>query len=105
MKKSANSKPKKVGFAPGKTQIPAAGSNPIEQSPTRQNAKFTQSYVEFEVEKAREFEPYKQLPRYSHTPLAVISPLPKRKIKELSHIPPKSLAFDGSTLNLSPQKR
>ena len=57
-----------------------------------------------EVAKAREFEPYKQLPRFSHKQLAVISPLPKRRHREPSHKAPSSLAFDGSKLSLSAKK-
>jgi len=31
------------------------------------------------VEKAKEFEGYRQIPKYSHIPLAVIHPSPRKK--------------------------
>jgi hypothetical protein len=51
--------------------------------------------LEFRVEKAKEFESYKQIPRYSHSPLAVIHPVPSRDIRPV-WMPPKRLNFDGS---------
>ena len=38
------------------------------------------SNVKFlKVEKAKEFESYRNLPKYSHIPLAVIHPSPRKK--------------------------
>ena len=55
------------------------------------------------VEKAREFEQYKHLPKYNHVPYAVIHPSPRKK-KELS--PQKDLTFtmSGSSSKLIQKK-
>jgi hypothetical protein len=50
------------------------------------------------VEKAKEFESYKRLPKFSHKPLAVINPSPRKKV---SPPRPKSPTF---TINAHPAK-
>ena len=60
-----------------------------------------QKPLEFFVEKAREFESFKQIPRYSKPSMAVIHPSPEKVRKEPSHKPPKTLLFDGSPYALS----
>ena len=42
-------------------------------NPSGSQVKFTK------VEKAKEFESYRQLPKYSHVPLACIHPSPRKK--------------------------
>ena len=56
---------------------------------------FNQVHFEFILSKAKEFESFKQIPKFSKTRLGVIHPSPIKIKKELSHIPPKSLLFDG----------
>ena len=59
-----------------------------------------QKSLEFYVEKAREFESFKQIPRYSKPALAVIHPSPEKQKKEPRHRPPKTMQFDGATIHL-----
>mmetsp|Transcript_13206 Transcript_13206/g.20584 ORF Transcript_13206/g.20584 Transcript_13206/m.20584 type:complete len:571 (+) Transcript_13206:73-1785(+) len=59
------------------------------------------SIYDVKVEKAREFETFKQIPKFRHTPLSVINPPTKYAPKEPSHIPPKTMGFDGSTMGLA----
>lgn len=47
--------------------------------------------IEFYVEKAKEFESYKQMPKFTKPYMAVINPSPTKKIKEPRHIPPKTM--------------
>jgi hypothetical protein len=49
------------------------------------------------VSRAREFETFKNIPRYSHSPLAVIHPAAEREIRPIWK-PPKKLNFDGTTV-------
>ena len=58
------------------------------------------SQKEFIVERATEFESFKQVPKYTHPMLAVIHPSPKKVKREVVHAAPKSLAFDSRTLNV-----
>jgi len=46
------------------------------------------------VSKAKEFESFKQIPRYSHVPMAVINPSPVKVRREVWN-PPSNLTFDG----------
>ena len=58
------------------------------------------SQKEFIVEKATEFESFKQIPKYNHPTLAVIHPSPTKVQRPVGHKTPKSLAFDSKTLNV-----
>ena len=51
--------------------------------------------------KAKEFESFKQIPRFSHKLGAVIHPSPTKVKREPTHKPPKTLQFDGSPLALA----
>ena len=67
---------------------------------TTKNSWAKQKYFDIPVAKAREFESFKQIPKYTHAPLAVICPPPWRQTKEPRHVPPRTLAFDGSRVEL-----
>jgi hypothetical protein len=93
---------KKVAFSATTTQINPPSAAAADMDRGRVYSKT--SYVEVPVSRAKEFEPFKKLPRFSHSPLGVISPLPDKKRKQQGHRPPNTLAFDGSRLKLSPKK-
>lgn len=69
-------------------------------SPTRQRNQYKQATLDIYVAKAREFESFKQMPRFSHPYGAVIHPSPTKFEKEPRHRPPKTLQFDGVPLAL-----
>ena len=96
---------KKVGFAIQGTSIEAQGDAPGSAaeaaSPTRQRGQSRQATLDIYVAKAKEFESFKQMPRFSHALGAVIHPSPTKVEKEPRHRPPKSLQFDGSPLKLA----
>jgi hypothetical protein len=48
-----------------------------------------------EVAKAKEFETYRNLPKFTHVPMAVIHPSPK-KVKQLSPEPVPDLNISGN---------
>jgi hypothetical protein len=53
------------------------------------------------VEKAKEFETYKNLPKFSHVPLAVINPSPrKRRSLESSPTPPLKVSGQHTKLGV-----
>lgn len=54
-----------------------------------------QVQIEFILSKAKEFESFKQIPKFTKTRLGVIHPSPVKIKKEPSHIPPRTLLFDG----------
>ena len=58
--------------------------------------------LEFRVEKAKEFESFRQIPKYKHASLAVIHPSPTREKRKIWR-PASSLGFDG--LKNQPQMR
>jgi hypothetical protein len=60
--------------------------------------------LEFNVEKAKEFESFKNIPRFSHKPLSVIHPSPTKVDRKLKHVPPSTLAFDGNRASLGYRK-
>lgn len=94
---------KKVGFAlPGAEASGDAPKDAAEPaSPTRQRAQFKQATMDIYVAKAREFESFKQMPRFSHPLGAVIHPSPSKLQKEPRHRPPKTMTFDGLPLALA----
>ena len=53
------------------------------------------------VAKAREFESFKNIPRFSHKLGAVIHPSPSKLKREQTHKPPKTLNFDGVPVALA----
>jgi len=59
--------------------------------------------IEFKVEKAREWETFKNLPKFSHPALSVIHPPSVVKRPEPGHMPAKSLQFDGAPVSLTPK--
>jgi hypothetical protein len=59
--------------------------------------------LEFRVQKAKEFESFRQIPKYSHSPLAVIHPTPSKDERPVWK-PPKNLGFDGSRVNVAPKR-
>ena len=56
--------------------------------------------MEFKVEKAKEYETYKQLPKYSKPFLSVIHPYPLYAPPGKGHKPPKTMLFDGEPVKL-----
>lgn len=54
--------------------------------------------IEFILSKAVEFESFKQIPKFTKTKLGVIHPSPIKIKKEPTHIPPKTLLFDGQSI-------
>ena len=60
-------------------------------SPSRQRGQYRQATADIYVAKAKEFESFKQMPRFSHPLGAVIHPSPSKVEKEPRHRPPKSL--------------
>mmetsp|Transcript_8432 Transcript_8432/g.14121 ORF Transcript_8432/g.14121 Transcript_8432/m.14121 type:complete len:93 (-) Transcript_8432:2664-2942(-) len=54
---------------------------------------------EFLVQKAKEIENFRRLPKYTHSPMGVINP-PSLVKKPDPWRPDKSITFDGSTINL-----
>ena len=56
--------------------------------------------MEFKVEKAKEYETYKQLPKYSKPILSVIHPAPLYQPPAKGHKPPKTMLFDGEPVKL-----
>jgi hypothetical protein len=52
------------------------------------------------VEKVHEFESYKQLPKFTHVPLAVIHPSP-RKQKSIDNPPPPEMTMSGSQAKIN----
>lgn len=51
------------------------------------------------VEKAKEFESFRNLPKFSHVPMAVIHPSPRKK-KRLAQSPTPKLALTGNKAKL-----
>lgn len=100
MKKRPQTAKKKVGFALKGTKIEAPDMS-IDQT---QNRLMRSTLLEFKVEKAKEFESFKNIPRFSHAPLAVIHPSPTKPSNKPKHIPPSSLAFDSSKVPLKPRR-
>lgn len=60
-----------------------------------------QQPLEFYVEKACEFESFKNIPRFSKPAMAVIHPSPVKSRKEPRHKPPNTLLFDGEPANFA----
>ena len=60
--------------------------------------------LEFNVEKAKEFESFKNIPRFSHKPLSVIHPSPTKVDRKLKHIPPSTMAFDATRVSVGHRK-
>jgi hypothetical protein len=59
------------------------------------------SNVKFlKVEKAKEFESYRNLPKYSHVPLAVIHPSPRKK-RVPTRSPTPNLSMSGTQTKLA----
>ena len=56
------------------------------------------------MEKAKEFESFKNIPRFSHKPLSVIHPSPTKVDRKLKHVPPSTLAFDASPVTVAHRK-
>ena len=54
--------------------------------------------IEFILSKAKEFETFKQIPKFSKLRLGIINPSPIKIKKVSSHIPPKTLIFDGQSI-------
>ena len=63
-----------------------------------------QTLLEFTVEKAREFETFKQIPKYSHATLAVIHPSPVKVERKMKHVPPATLAFDSTKATVASRR-
>ena len=101
--KTAGGKPakKSVGFSLQGTKIEPPEDD--YQRSTGTSNKFKNTKEEFFVAKAKEFESFKNLPRFSHAMGAVIHPRP---VKKEIHIrqPPKTLQFDGRTENPQPKR-
>ena len=57
------------------------------------------------MSKAREFESFKQMPKFSHPLGAVIHPSPTKQMKEPRHRPPRTLAFDGEPFSLETREK
>ena len=67
---------KKVGFALQGTKIEAPDTIDMDASMQHAKGRARITQKEVYVEKAKEFESFKQIPKYSHPALAVIHPSP-----------------------------
>lgn len=81
---------KSVGFSMHGTSIEA----PDAVYGTAANFGQVQRKLEFKVSAAKEFEKFRQIPKYSHSSLAVIHPSPTREQRTIWK-PPSKLGFDG----------
>ena len=97
MKKRPQTGKKKVGFSLNGTKIEAPDMSGTDMVKTQA---LRSTLLEFHVEKAKEFESFRQIPKYSHKPLAVIHPSPTKVKKEPRHVPPSTLAFDSTKFSL-----
>lgn len=103
MSKRAQPSKKTVAFASSVSMIDAPGdSGALEvaakaaASPSRQGkGQFRQQVVDVYVAKAKEFESFKQMPKFSHPLGAVIHPSPSKIDRAPAHRPPGTLQFDG----------
>ena len=86
---AAAAKKKSVGFSSHNQTIDAP-----ENAYAAPNFGVIAKKLEFQVSRAKDFETFKQIPRYSHSPLAVIHPAAVREIRPIWQ-PPKKLNFDG----------
>jgi ASC-1-like (ASCH) protein len=91
---------KKVGFALKGTKIEA----PEDGYPDHGQKKISTTLLEFRVEKAREFETFKQIPKFTHAPLAVIHPSPEKVERKMRHVAPSTLAFDSTKASFNSRR-
>jgi hypothetical protein len=100
-KTAASNKAKKsVGFSLTGTKIEPPDDYVFSQGQTKAS---TTHKSEFYVAKAKEFESFKQIPRYSHATLAVIHPPPLKHPKDVWK-PPRDLSFDASIVEVQPKR-
>ena len=90
---------KTVGFALTGTKIEPPDDHKYQQNVT----KFRNTKHEFLVAKAKEFETFHQIPRFTHALGAVIHPPPHREPREIWK-PASTLAFDAAKVNLSVER-
>lgn len=98
--KSAAAKAKKsVGFSSHNQTIDA----PEHAYPSGANFGVIAKKMEFRVQRVQESENFRQIPKYSHSPLAVIHPTASRDVRPVWK-PPRNLGFDGSSVHVQAKR-